>query len=130
MFGKLKTRSNRRSRFENRPNPTSYSKSAGATSTTVKGNEKDRLVRCRHCGFICDRDRDVNLRDGSYAGFAINQGAKLTAGTSIGDKVVPAAGAVVSSADTYYSRTVAGGCPACGSYLYHPGQSIIQFPMD
>ena len=109
-------------------NPMNYSKSPGVDSSSVKGNEKDRLVHCRHCGFICDTERDVNLPDGSYAGFGIQQGVALTAGTSIGDKRVPAAGDIGQTAETYYEREVLGGCPCCGSYVYHPGQKLTQVP--
>jgi len=52
-----------------------YRRSPGATSSVIKGDEKDRLVRCRHCGWICDKERDVNLRDGTYAGYGINHGS-------------------------------------------------------
>lgn len=86
------------------------------------------MVRCRHCGFPCDLERETNLGDGTYAGFAINQGALLSAGTSIGDKVVPAAGATASSVDVYHSRSVGGGCPSCGSYVFNPKQHIIKVP--
>lgn len=59
-----------------------FSKSPGTTSSVTKANEASRLVRCKHCGWICDKERDVRLKDGSYAGFAINQGSQLTAGAS------------------------------------------------
>ena len=130
IFQKLKTKNQRKSIFKNLRDPASFSRSPGADSSVTKGNEAERLVRCRHCGWICDTERDVNLKDGSYAGFGISQGAKLTAGTSVGDKVVPAAGAVSSSADTYHSRTVSAGCPCCGSYVYHPRQRITPFPVE
>ena len=74
MFRKLKNRNPRKSEFENRANPSAFSKSPGVTTSVVKGNEKDRLIRCRHCGWICDLERDVKLKDGSYAGFGINHG--------------------------------------------------------
>ena len=118
MFAPLKTRNFVYTAYKNRSNPTTFSKSPGVTSFSFKGNEKDRLVRCRHCGFPCDLERDVLLKDGSYAGFGINQGAQLEAGTSVGDRVVPAATTVASSVDKYYARSVSAGCPSCGSLVY------------
>jgi hypothetical protein len=122
MFRKLKTKNQRKSVFENRPHPTAFSKSPGATSSVTKANEADRLVRCRHCGWICDKERDVRLPDGSYAGFGINQGAQLTMDASVGDSS--------SGAQQYFDRTVSSGCPGCGSYTYDPAQRIQQFPTD
>jgi hypothetical protein len=127
MFGNLKTRNERKSVFKDRPHPKAFSQSPGASSSVTKGNET-RLIRCRHCGWICDKERDVNLRDGSYAGFGINQGAQLTAGSSIGDRKTPVAGSVSGTADQYYDRTVSAGCPCCGSYVYDPRQKIIPWP--
>lgn len=60
----------------------SFSKTPGVTSTVTKGNEAERLVRCRVCGFPCDLERDVNLKDGSWAGFGITQGAQQTASST------------------------------------------------
>lgn len=105
-----------------------FCQAPGTTYKELRGNEADRLTRCRHCGFICDKERHVRLKDGSYAGFGIQQGALLTAGTTKYDKRVPAAGVVATSADTYYSRTVNSGCPCCGSFLYDPKMPIIQIP--
>ena len=130
MFGNLKTKSSHTSVFTNRPDATSHSRMAGANSSQTKGNEAERLVRCRHCGFICDLERDVLLHDGSYAGLGISYGAQLSAGTSVGDRRTPAAGSVATSVDTYYTRNVSAGCPNCGSYLYHPGVKIQQTPTD
>ena len=134
MFQSLKTKNPRQSIFKNKnPFEGPYGrygpgKSPGVTDTVVKWNDADRLVRCRHCGFICDRERDVNLKDQTWAGLGISYSAQLTAGTSIGDRRVPAAGTVVTSADQYYTREVTGGCPCCGSYLYDPKQPIIKVP--
>lgn len=105
-----------------------FSKTPGATSSVTKANEASRLVRCRHCGWICDKEREVNLKDGSYAGFGINQGEQLTAGSSIGDSKAPSAGSVSGSPDQYYDRTVSSGCPCCGSYVFDPAQPIIPWP--
>ena len=118
MFQNLKKKSQAISIFKDLNQPKSFSRSPSTNSSVTKANEASRLVRCRHCGFICDRERDVRLKDGSYAGFGITQGTLASAGTSVGDKVVPAAGAGVSSVDVYYSRVVNAGCPSCGSYLY------------
>ncbi|MFA6100407.1 MAG: LamG domain-containing protein [Patescibacteria group bacterium] len=62
-----------------------FCRSPGASSSLVKANEGDRLVRCRVCGFICDRERDVRIKDGRFAGLGVQYGAQLTAGTSKGD---------------------------------------------
>ena len=128
MFEKLKHKNPRQSKFENRELRSSFCKSPGATSSVVKGNEADRLVRCRNCGFICDRERDVRLQDQTHAGFGVNLGAAKTATASKGDARVPAAGSISTKADTYYSRDVSGGCPCCGSYLYDPKMPIINVP--
>jgi len=76
MFQRLKSKSQRKSTFIDRKHPGSFSKSPGATSSVTKANEKSRLVRCRHCGFICDRERDVRMKDGSYAGLGVNNGSQ------------------------------------------------------
>jgi len=101
------------------PNPIgAYSKSPGVTTTAVKGNEKDRMVRCRICGFLCDTERDVKASPDSFAGLGISYSSQQTASACISDKRVPASGTISTSADTYYTRTVRGGCPFCGTYLY------------
>ena|SRR3990167_2906616 len=118
MFQNLKSKNSRQSTYSNRETPTNYSKSPGVTNFSIKGNEAERLVRCRVCGFPCDRERDVRLPENSFALLGINYGSQQTAGTSLGDKRVPAAGAVATSADTYYVPNVKAGCPNCGSFLY------------
>ncbi len=119
MFGNLKSKNDQKSVFKNSlPLRHAFSKSPGVTSSVTKHNEGDRLVRCRVCGFICDRERDVRIKDGKFAGLGVAQGAQKTAGASIGDAKTPAAGTVSGSPDKYYDRQVKGGCPACGSYLY------------
>jgi ribosomal protein L37E len=129
MFGNLKKKNDRNSVFINRDHPSSFTRSPGVDSSVTKGNEK-RLVRCRVCGWICDTERDVIIKDGSFAGFGINQGQLLTAGTSVGDSRTPAAGTVNTTPDQYYDRTVSAGCPCCGTYSYHPNQKILRFPED
>ena len=123
MFENLKYKNTKESKYEDRPNAGTYpsqgfSVSPGATSYSVKGNEKSRLVRCRICGFPCDKERDGRADYNTWAGLGINQGEALTADTSIGDARVPAAGAVNQKADTYYSRTISSGCACCGSMIY------------
>ena len=100
------------------PNADHFNHIPGVTTFTFKGNEKDRMVNCRICGFPCDKERDVKQQEGSWAGFGISQGEQLSAGTSIGDRRVPAAGAVATTVDQYYSRTIVGGCPCCGCLTY------------
>lgn len=94
----------------------------------TKPNEGDRLVRCRVCGFICDRERDVRIADGKFAGLGVTYGAQQTAGESAGDAKTPAAGSVSGTPDRYYFREVSGGCPCCGSYLYD--QDMAPAPVD
>lgn len=119
MFGNLKSKNSQQSVFKNSPPMTrNFCRSPGTDSSVTKPNEGDRLVRCRVCGFICDRKRDVRLKDGSWAGFGITQGAQLTAGTCKSDAMTPGAGVTTPSPDKYYNRNVGGGCPCCGSYLY------------
>ena len=128
MFKRLKTKNQTKSIFVDLRHPLAFSKSPGVTFSQPKANEASRLTRCRHCGWICDKERDVKLKDGSHAGFGINQGVQLTAGTSIGDKRVPSATGGVTSADTYFERDVGAGCPCCGSYVYDPTQPIQVWP--
>lgn len=126
MFQNLKTKNSQQSIFKNSPPVThSFSRSPGVSSSVTKHNEGDRLVRCRVCGFICDRERDVRIRDGSFAGLGVKFNAQQTAGASIGDAMVPAAGSVSRTPDKYYTRDVQGGCPSCGSYLYDEVPSPI-----
>ena len=124
-FQNLKTKNSETSKFKNMKTPVSWCRSPGANSSDVKGNEADRKVRCKICGFICDRERDVRLPEGSFAGLGISQGVQLTAGTCISDRMTSAG---VTSADQYYSRDVKSGCPHCGSYLYDPTQPATKFP--
>jgi len=127
MFQDLKHRNNRDSTFKNSPPMRhSFHRSPGADSSVTKHNEGDRLVRCRVCGWICDRERDASIRPDTFAGLGVSYGAQQTAGASIGDAKTPAAGSVSGTADRYYERTVQGGCPCCGSYLYDP----VNKPMD
>ena len=123
MFENLKHQSGHKSNYEDRENAGSYpsrgiSPSPGASSFAIQGNEASRLVRCSVCGFPCDKERDGRADYDTWAGFGIVQGAQLTAGTSIGDRRVPAAGVVNQTADNYYDRVITSGCPACGSYIY------------
>ena len=118
MFQNLKSKNAKQSVWRNMPNANNFHVSPGATFGQPKGNEADRMVRCRVCGFPCDKERDMKARPNTWAGLGISQGAALTAGTSIGDRRVPAAGAVGQTADTYYNRTITGGCPCCGCLIY------------
>ena len=123
MFENLKHHSGREGKYEDRPDAGTYpsrgfSPAASATSFTVQGNEASRLVRCKICGFPCDTQRDGQADYDTWAGLGINQGETLTAGTSIGDARVPAAGVVNQKPDTYYNRDVTSGCPLCASFVY------------
>jgi len=74
----------------------------------VKGDES-RYVRCQFCGFICDRDRDLILKDGSYAGKGISYGSQQSASYAVGGKSVT---------EYWNVPTTQGGCPFCGSFVY------------
>ena len=95
-----------------------FSKSPSVSSSENRGDEKDRMVRCKICGFPVDKTKATSLNNGAWAGLAISQGGALTAGSSIGDAKTPAAGSVSGTADTYYDRSVSGGCPCCGTFLF------------
>ena len=65
MFANLKSKNSKQSIFKNMlPMRHAFSKSPGASSSRTEGDEADRLVRCRVCGFICDKDRDIQIKDG------------------------------------------------------------------
>src|SRR3990167_5784069 len=87
-FQYLKHKTSGVSKFKNMKTPVSWCRSPGANSSDVKGNEADRKVRCKICGFICDRERDVRLPEGSFAGLGISYGSQQTAGSSVGDRWV------------------------------------------
>ena len=76
----------------------------------VKGDES-RKVRCQFCGWICDRDKDLILDDGSFAGRGVVYGTQQSDTYTVGGKSVT---------DYYYQPSTVGGCPNCGSYLYGP----------
>jgi hypothetical protein len=118
MFISLKTRNPYPFKWHNMPNAGHYHISPGADTSSVKGNEADRMVKCRFCGWPCDKERDPKQNPDSWAGLGIAYGPQLTAAASIGDRRVPAAGAVAKTADQYHERSIVGGCPNCASYLY------------
>ena len=98
MFEKLKHKTLRTSVFKDLPNAQGGSPGPSLTATTgspasgfttFKGNEASRLTRCKHCGFICDKERDVYYPEGTWAGIGVTNTAQATAGTSIGDRNVP-----------------------------------------
>jgi hypothetical protein len=118
MFGNLKQRNDQPSVFKDAiPKTNSFHRSPGAETSVTKDNES-RFVRCRVCGFICDRERDAKIKDGSFAGLGVSFSEQKTASASVGDAMVPAAGTVTRTPDKYYDRTIQGGCPFCASYLY------------
>ena len=126
MFGNLKTKNDQESVFKNGlPMRHAFSRSPGTSSSVTKENEADRLVRCRVCGWICDRERDVRMKDGVFAHLGIKYSSAQTADASIGDARVPAAGTITTTPDTYYTREVVGGCPSCGTFLYDQAPAEI-----
>ena len=117
MFQNLKSPHQREENYKDMTLESSkrgFHKSPGTTNSVVKGNET-RLVRCVHCGWVCDKERDVRAPEDSWAMLGINYGTALTAGTAVSD-VRDSNGAL--KADTYYERTMGGGCPCCGSFIY------------
>lgn len=93
MFQNLKTRNAKESKYKNLPmdypnglrgfhsNPRS-STNATQTQAPIKGNEAERLVRCRTCGFPCDKERDSKSFEGSWAGLGVDFGSEKTANSS------------------------------------------------
>lgn len=117
MFQNLRTPHEREENFKDMDLNSSkrgFHKSPGTTSSVIKGNET-RLIRCVHCGWLNDTERELILDPESWAGLGISYSAPLTATTCVSD-AIGANGA--KKADTYYERTVAGGCGCCGSFLY------------
>ncbi len=78
----------------------------------VKGDES-RLVRCRFCGWICDPDRDTEIKDGSFAGKGVSLGSQKTTST-----YYVGGASKKSVTDTYYQPKTVGGCSNCGSFMY------------
>ena len=129
MFQNLKTKNDQTSIFKNSERQShSFSRSAGTSSSVTKHNEGDRLVRCRVCGWICDRERDVRIDDHTFAGLGVQLGSQKTADASVGDAKTPAAGSVSGTPDRYYDRQVSGGCPCCGTYMYDPEMAPEPIP--
>lgn len=118
MFQNLKTPHFRDEEFfdmDLKSSKRGFHKSAGVNYSVVKGNET-RLVHCVHCGFICDRERDVRMPEDSWALLGISySGPKNAASSPLSDRR-DSTGAQVP--DVYYTRTVRGGCPSCGSFLF------------
>lgn len=92
-----------------------FHRSPGTNYSVVKGNET-RLVRCVNCGFVCDTERDVKMPEDSWALLGVSYSGPKTAGSALSDSRSMTTGALVP--DKYYTRTVAGGCPSCASFLY------------
>lgn len=118
MFQNLKTPNFRDEEFfdmDLKSSKRGFHKSPGTTSSVVKGNET-RLIRCVHCGWVCDREREVRMQEDSWAGLGISYSGPLTAAPSPLSDRRNSSGVQVP--DTYYTRTVRGGCANCGSFLY------------
>jgi len=136
MFKNLKTKNPKQSTFRNvTPLIHNYSRAPEAETSSIDENEAEIWTRCRICGFPCRRDRDVSLKEGSWAGLGVKLGTLKEAGESIGDRVNYGATEGYGemswgegpwgegkpralSPDGYYDRTITGGCPSCGSFLY------------
>lgn len=118
MFQNLKTPHDRDEEFKDmdlKSSKRGFHRSPGTRDSVIKGNET-RLIRCVHCGFVCDRERDVRQPEESWAGLGINYGTQLTAASSPLSDRRNSSGVQVP--DNYYERTVGAGCPCCGSFLY------------
>ena len=120
MFQNIRTPHERPEEFKDMTLESSkrgFHKSPGTTSTVIKGNERTRLVRCVNCGWICDKERETRQPEESWAFLGVSEGTPLTAKASpLSDARDATTGAL--KPDTYYDRTVLGGCPCCGSFLY------------
>ena len=77
----------------------------------IKGNES-RLKRCKFCGFICDPDRDMRIKKGSFAGKGVELGTQQSATYTVGGS------SKKSVTDYYYEIEITGGCPSCGSFRW------------
>lgn len=118
MFQNLKHKTERPEDYKDmdlKSSKRGFHRSPGTNSSVVKGNET-RLIRCVHCGFPCDRERDSRAEEESWAFLGINLGSQLTAGNSPLSDRRDSTGAQVP--DTYYDRSVLGGCKCCGSLIY------------
>lgn len=120
MFQSLKTHTPHTSNWRDIPNAYNFHISPGARTGNPKGNEASRMVRCRICGFPCDKERDSKAREGSWAGLGVSYSAQQTAASSPrSDGRSIGAGAQAQKADKYYNRTIAAGCPSCGCLTYY-----------
>lgn len=102
-----------------RTQPNVFSKSPGTTSSVTKANEASRLVRCKHCGWICDKERDVRLKDGSFAGKGINTGSQRVAQSYdryYGSKLVPLINVLKNADFTQWSGGVNPTDPITADY--------------
>lgn len=118
MFQSLKTLNPKDENFfdmDLKSSKRGFHKSPGVNYSVVKGNET-RLRRCVNCGFVCDTERDVRMPEDSWALLGISYSGPKTAGHALSDARSMITGALVP--DTYYTRTVRGGCPCCGSFMY------------
>jgi hypothetical protein len=128
MFQNLKHRTEREENYKDmdlKSSKRGFHRSPGTNSSVVKGNET-RLVRCVNCGFPCDRERDSRSPEDSWVFLGINYGSQLTASSSPLSDRRDSTGAQV--ADNYYERTMAGGCPSCGSMIYDKKPQEVNLP--
>lgn len=134
MFQNLKSKNNQQSIFKNSlPFRNPFSRSPSTDSSVTKTNEGDRLVRCRVCGFICDRERDIRIDDGKWAGLGIQQGTQLTGGasTTLTTKLLllgegADASVVITDETGTHTVTPETNCQI-DTTTYHFGSSSIQF---
>ena len=119
MWQKLRHKTEREESFKDMTLESSrrgFHRSPGTNSSVVKGNET-RLVRCVNCGFVCDTERDARADEDSWMFLGVSLGTLKTAASSpLSDARDSVTGA--QKPDTYYDRTVLGGCPCCGSPIY------------
>lgn len=128
MFQNLKTPHYREEEFKDMTLESSkrgFHKSPGTTSSVVKGNET-RLKICVNCGFVCDTERDVRMPEDSWAKLGISYSGPFTAGSALSDVRNLTTGVI--KRDTYYTRTVRGGCPSCGSFMYDKKPATVGLP--
>lgn len=91
MFNNLRTRTEREEEYKDmdlKSSKRGFHRSPGTSSSVVKGNES-RLVRCVHCGFPCDRERDSRAPEESWAFLGTQLGSQLTASSAVSDTLSP-----------------------------------------
>lgn len=92
-----------------------YSEAVNHGLNHDKGTYKDnRYIRCGRCGWVCHLDRDTRERDGSTIGYAITYVSMAYDTDYQYDAPL-----VYNGTRPLYDPQVTGGCPQCGTLMYH-----------